>query len=120
MALCFFVISKEGIEISAFDIIESKDKKGTILDRVISPTPEITKDFNGTYDESGEPEVSLFIMGGNPLLNPFEEDVQKIFRGSPYERYFEGSDSFDNDFNIFNEKSDFIKERDLQLESESK
>jgi hypothetical protein len=114
-SLSFFIMSVDGIEIQSFDIIDSVDRSGTITDRVMAPTPEITRDSIEDVSAEKGTRDSLIVIAGNPLINIFDEKTIEFFGEKLNEFDPIVEHSFDYDYRIFKEKSDFIKKRDLEL-----
>lgn len=114
-SLSFFILSIDGIEIQSFDIIDSVDRSGVVTDRVMAPTPEILKDSIKDDNVEKGTRDSLIIIAGNPLVNIFKEITREFFEERLKEFDPIVARSFDFDYKIFKEKSDFIKKRDLEL-----
>lgn len=115
-SLLFFIMSRDGTEIQKYDIIESVDKHGNVIDKVISPTPEITFAKNNIDEKTPKEKKALLILAGRPVLNVFDETIRSAFYKMNMVTEEELSNSFNQDEFLFKEKSDFIKERDLNQE----
>jgi len=104
MNILFVILSREGIELQCFDVVESKDKNENVLGRVVSDLPVITK-------IGEDKKKSLIVIEGMPLLNIFEKDLRKelkVIKTGLDKAYFDMSFSKDKFF--FKEKSEFLLE----------
>lgn len=116
-ALTFVILSKEGVELRLYDVVDALDKEGTIVDRVISPNPIVRQ--SDSHDEHGNPEQNLIVIAGKQVVNVFDEDLRNLFakdftKEESLAAINEFKESFEYDDSIFPEESEFIKQRNLK------